>query len=123
MTRPALMQLVHALTRPGVPLTSARTRCTFGSHRRLFRLCENVTDLPNHGFLTQYGLVDAVLQGKNAGANAHGESLFLLGGTRFRLAKTPIKFKCIVSVVWMRAAHQISGPAIFACRWRHNAAD
>src|SRR5918992_5493734 len=52
-TRPALMQLVHAFTRRGVPSTSARTRWTFGSHRRLFRLCENVTDFPNQGFLPQ----------------------------------------------------------------------
>ena len=47
---PALMHDVQALTRLGVPLTSARTRWMFGSHRRLFRLCENVTDLPNQGF-------------------------------------------------------------------------
>ena len=46
----ALMHEVQALTRLWVPLTSARTRWMFGSQRRLFRLCENVTDLPNHGF-------------------------------------------------------------------------
>src|SRR5512132_1736540 len=60
VTRPALMQLVHALMRPGVPSTSARTRCTFGSQRRLFRLCENVTDLPNHGFLPQMSHTAAI---------------------------------------------------------------
>lgn len=50
---PALIHDVHALTRFGVPLTSARTRWMFGSQRRLFRLCENVTALPNHGPLPQ----------------------------------------------------------------------
>src|SRR5688572_2034334 len=60
VTRPALMQLVHALMRPGVPSTSARTRWMFGSHRRLFRLCENVTDLPNHGFLPQMSQTAAI---------------------------------------------------------------
>src|SRR3990170_2955203 len=54
------MQLVHALTRRGVPSTSARTRWTFGSHRRLFRLCENVTDLPNQGFLPQMSHTAAI---------------------------------------------------------------
>jgi hypothetical protein len=60
VTRPALMQLVQALMRPGVPSTSARTRWMFGSHRRLFRLCENVTDLPNHGFLPQMSQTAAI---------------------------------------------------------------
>jgi len=53
MTFPALMHDVHALIRLGDPLTRARTRWMFGFHRRLFRLCENVTALPNHGFLPQ----------------------------------------------------------------------
>jgi hypothetical protein len=60
VTRPALIQLVQAFTRRGVPSTSARTRCTFGSHRRLFRLCENVTDFPNHGFLPQMSQTAAI---------------------------------------------------------------
>ncbi len=46
---PALMQDVQAFTRFGVPFTNARTRWMFGFQRRLFRLCENVTDLPNQG--------------------------------------------------------------------------
>ena len=58
----ALMQLVQAFTRFGVPFTSARTRWMFGSHRRLFRLCENVTDLPNHGFLPQMSQVAAIAE-------------------------------------------------------------
>lgn len=58
--RPALMQLVHAFTRRGVPSTSARTRWMFGSHRRLFRLCENVTDLPNQGFFPQMSHTAAI---------------------------------------------------------------
>ena len=62
------MQLVQALTLPGVPSTSARTRWTFGSHRRLFRLCENVTDLPNHGFLPQIShTADTVRRGYQRG--------------------------------------------------------
>src|SRR5688572_4871579 len=60
VTRPALMQLVHALMRRGVPSTSARTRWMFGSHRRLFRLCENVTDLPNQGFFPQMSQTAAI---------------------------------------------------------------
>jgi hypothetical protein len=53
VTLPALMQLVQAFTRVCVPLTKARTRWMFGSQRRLFRLCENVTDLPKNGFFPQ----------------------------------------------------------------------
>ena len=59
-TLPALMQLVHAFTRLGVPLTTARTRWMFGSHRRLILLWENVTDLPNHGFLPQMSHTAAI---------------------------------------------------------------
>jgi len=62
VTLPALMQLVQAFRRFGVPLTSARTRWMFGSHRRLFRLCENVTDLPNHGFLPHTSQVAAIAE-------------------------------------------------------------
>ena len=40
VTLPALMHEVHALTRLGVPLTSARTRWMFGTQRRLVRMCE-----------------------------------------------------------------------------------
>ena len=54
------MQLVHAFTHLGVPSTSARTRWMFGSHRRLFRLCENDTDFPNHGFLPQMSQTAAI---------------------------------------------------------------
>jgi hypothetical protein len=54
------MQLVQAWIRRGVPSTSARTRWTLGSHRRLFRLCENVTDFPNHGFLPQMSHTAAI---------------------------------------------------------------
>jgi hypothetical protein len=60
VTRPALMQLVHAFTRRGVPSTKARRRWMFGSHRRLFRLCENVTDLPNQGFFPQMSQTAAI---------------------------------------------------------------
>ena len=54
VTLSALMQDVQTFRRLGVPSTSARTRWMFGSHRRLFRLCENVTDLPNHGCLPHH---------------------------------------------------------------------
>ena len=57
---PALMQLVHAWIRRGVPFTSARTRWMLGSHRRLIRLCEKVTDLPNHGFFPQMSHTAAI---------------------------------------------------------------
>src|SRR4029077_15766934 len=59
-TFPALMQLVQAWIRRGVPSTSARTRWTFGSHLRLIRLCEKVTDLPNHGFFPQISHTAAI---------------------------------------------------------------
>lgn len=57
---PPLMHDVHAYTRRGVPLTRARTRCTFGSQRRLFRLCEKVTALPKNGFLPQMSQTAAI---------------------------------------------------------------
>ena len=57
---PALMQDVQAYTRRGVPSTSARTRCTFGFQRRLFRLCEKVTALPKNGFLPQMSQTAAI---------------------------------------------------------------
>src|SRR5207248_10621289 len=59
-TLPALMQLVHAWIRRGVPFTSARTRWMLGSQRRLIRLCEKVTDLPNHGFFPQMSHTAAI---------------------------------------------------------------
>ena len=34
----------------------------FGSHRRLFRLCENVTDLPKNGFLPQISQIAAIAE-------------------------------------------------------------
>src|SRR5829696_2780040 len=54
------MQLVHTLSRRGEPSTIARTRWMLGSQRRLFRLCENVTDFPNHGFLPQISQMAAI---------------------------------------------------------------
>jgi hypothetical protein len=63
VTLPALMHEVQAFTRVGEPSTSARTRWTFGFHRRLFRLCENVTDFPNHGFLPQMSHTAAMAPG------------------------------------------------------------
>ena len=57
---PALMQLVQAWIRRGVPFTNARTRWMLGSHRRLIRLCEKVTDLPNHGFFPQMSHTAAI---------------------------------------------------------------
>ena len=63
VTLPALMQDVQAFTRVGEPSTRARTRWMFGSQRRLFRLWENVTDLPNHGFLPQISHTAAMREG------------------------------------------------------------
>ena len=53
VTLSALMHDVQTFNRTGDPFTSARTRWMFGFQRRLFRLWENVTALPNHGFLPQ----------------------------------------------------------------------
>jgi hypothetical protein len=63
VTLPALMQLVQAFTRVCVPLTKARTRWMFGSQRRLFRLCENVTLLPKNGFFPQISQTAAMALG------------------------------------------------------------
>ncbi len=60
VTLPALMQDVQAFTRFGVPSTKARTRWMFGSHRRLFRLWENETDLPKNGFFPQISHTAAI---------------------------------------------------------------
>ena len=60
VTLPALMHDVQAFTRRGVPSTSARTRWMFGFHRRLFRLCENVTALPKNGFFPQMSQTAAI---------------------------------------------------------------
>jgi hypothetical protein len=70
MTLPALMHDVHAWMRFGVPFTSARTRWMFGSQRRLIRLCENVTDLPNHGFLPQMSQTAAIAERDYQGSRA-----------------------------------------------------
>jgi hypothetical protein len=66
------MQLVQAWTRLGAPSTTARTRWMFGSHRRLFRLCENVTDLPNHGFLPQISQTAAIESQGTKGSHSAG---------------------------------------------------
>ncbi len=60
VTLSALMQDVQTLMRLGVPLTRARSFWMFGSHRRLIRLCENVTDLPNQGFFPQMSHTAAI---------------------------------------------------------------
>ena len=72
VTRPALMQLVQAFTRRGVPSTSARTRWMFGSHRRLFLLCENVTDFPNQGFFPQMSQTAAIDASRLPGGDRMG---------------------------------------------------
>jgi hypothetical protein len=53
VTLPALMQLVQTFSRFGAPPTTARTRCTFGFHRRLVRWWECETFLPKNGFFPQ----------------------------------------------------------------------
>ena len=55
----------------GVPSTSARTRCTFGSQRRLFRLCENDTDFPNQGFFPQMSQTAAMIDRGYQSGYAH----------------------------------------------------
>lgn len=60
MTLPALMHDVQTFKRVGDPFTSARTRWMLGFQRRLFRRWENVTDLPNQGFLPQMSHTAAI---------------------------------------------------------------
>ena len=57
---------------------SARTRWTFGSHLRLIRLCEKVTDLPNHGFFPQISHTAAIASRRVPGP---------YGAIAFRLAR------------------------------------
>ena len=52
-TLPAFRQLVQTCSRFGVPFTTARTRCTFGFHRRLDRRWEWETCMPKNGFFPQ----------------------------------------------------------------------
>ncbi len=84
------MQLVHAWIRLGVPSTSARTRWTFGSHRRLIRLWENVTDFPNHGFLPHTSQTAAIgveaTRGRSADLRVHS-----------RVGETAWRFFCRVA--------------------------
>ena len=54
------MHDVHTCSRFGAPFTTARTRCTFGFHRRLVRRCEWLTFMPNDGFLPQMSHTDAM---------------------------------------------------------------
>lgn len=56
------MQLVHAYTRFGEPFTTARTRCTFGFHRRLVRRCEWETCMPKNGFFPQMSQTEAMAE-------------------------------------------------------------
>jgi voltage-dependent potassium channel beta subunit len=51
--RPAFRQLAQTFTRRGVPSTMARTRCTFGSHRRFVRRWEWDTRIPKNGRFPQ----------------------------------------------------------------------
>ena len=62
VTLPALMQRVQTLMRFGVPLTTVRTRCTLGFHRRLVRRCEWDTLLPKPGTLPQTSHVAATIK-------------------------------------------------------------
>jgi len=48
-TLPAFKQRVHTYTRRGVPPSSIRTRCKFGSKRRLVATIEWLRLLPNAG--------------------------------------------------------------------------
>src|SRR5262249_8872889 len=59
---PALRQDVHTWMRRGAPLTIARTRCTFGFHRRFVRRCEWLKRMPNCGFLPHTSQTDAIVK-------------------------------------------------------------
>jgi hypothetical protein len=51
---------VHTFTRFGAPFTIARTRCTFGFHRRLVRRCEWLSFMPKIGFLPHTSQTDDI---------------------------------------------------------------
>jgi len=61
-TLPALMQLVQAFTRFGVPFTTARTRCTFGFQRFGLRRWEWETCMPKNGFFPQMSQTAAMAE-------------------------------------------------------------
>src|SRR5580704_10790501 len=54
------MHEVQTCRRLGAPLTTARTRWMFGSHRRLVRRWEWETFMPNEGFLPQISHTAAI---------------------------------------------------------------
>src|SRR5207249_9296783 len=60
-TFPAFRHDVHTCTRFGLPLTSARTRCTFGFQRRFVRRCEWLRRMPKRGFLPHTSQTDAIV--------------------------------------------------------------
>lgn len=60
VTLPALMHDVHTDSRLGAPLTIARTRWMLGFQRRLLRLWEWLTLMPNEGCLPQTSHTDAI---------------------------------------------------------------
>jgi hypothetical protein len=62
VTRPALMQLVHAFTRRGVPSTSARTRWMFGFQRLGLLRWEWETCMPKNGFFPQMSQTAAMAE-------------------------------------------------------------
>ena len=51
---------MQTFTRFGVPFTTARTRCTFGFHRRGVRRWEWETAIPKNGFFPQMSQTAAI---------------------------------------------------------------
>lgn len=51
---------MQTFTRLGDPFTIARTRCTFGFHRRGERRCEWETCMPKNGFFPQMSHTEAM---------------------------------------------------------------
>jgi hypothetical protein len=58
---PERRQPVHTDIRFGEPFTTARTRWMFGLQRRLVRICEWLTLLPNEGFFPQQSQTEAMI--------------------------------------------------------------
>jgi hypothetical protein len=59
---PAFRHEVQTWTRFGVPLTTARTFCTFGFQRRRVRRCEWLSRMPKFGRLPQISQTDAMIE-------------------------------------------------------------
>ena len=73
---------MQTYSRFGAPFTSALTRCTFGSNRRLVRWCEWDTRLPKNGFFPQISQTAAMARTRVTNGRAYAAGLPATNRTR-----------------------------------------